>query len=156
MEKFLLYLEEADRMLKTADHMVYVTYPLLKDKRLIIKILNEIYLGTLHIINAILQYENYYKRIALYKDAKLNFYIFKDKCASRFGISEQELNSIVEIFNLIEKHKESPMELVKKDKFVILSNNLHTDIVTIEKLKEFILVVMEIFKRTKDIIKDRK
>ena len=36
------YLEDAIKSLQIADHMTYVTYPLIKDEKLLLKILKEI------------------------------------------------------------------------------------------------------------------
>ena len=65
MEKFIENLDKSASLLQTADHMLYMTYPLIREKRLLLKILNETYLVVLGIVNAILQYEYFYKRINL-------------------------------------------------------------------------------------------
>ena len=54
-----------------------MTFPLVKDKKLLLKILLELKKGLAHIINAILQYEYLYKRIRLSQDSKSNFNVFK-------------------------------------------------------------------------------
>jgi len=106
-EKFIENLDKAASLLQTADHMLYMTYPLVKEKRLLLKILNETYTVVLSTVNAILQYEYFYKRINLYKDAKANFQVFQNKCAPRYGITTEQTEKIIEIFNLAEKHKET-------------------------------------------------
>ena len=148
-------MEAASKKLMIADHLIYVTFPLIKEKRLLIKILNELYFSLLNSINALLQYEHAYKRIALYKDPKLNFKTFLQQ-SPKFGISNNELQIIIEIFSLIEKHKQSSMEFIKNEKFVILSNNLNIDTVTLEKLKEYLAATKNIFKKTEYIIKTAK
>ena len=70
MEKFLENLEKAEKIVQTTDHMIYVTFPLFKDKRLLLKILLEIKIAVSSCINSILQYEYLYKKISLYKDPK--------------------------------------------------------------------------------------
>ena len=42
MEKFLEALVTAEKDLRTIDHMVYVTFPLIKDKRLLLKVILDI------------------------------------------------------------------------------------------------------------------
>jgi hypothetical protein len=150
MDKFLLSLGSAFKVLQTADHMIYITFPLIKENRLLIKILNEIYTAVLTTINVVLQYDYSYKKIVLHKDAGLNFNTFKEKCAPRFGISQDEIAKIVEIFKLIEEHRQSPMEFVRQDKFVILSDNLSTDVVTVEKLKDYLLTAKNILQKVRN------
>ncbi len=156
MEKFLSALESASKTLQTADHMIYITFPLIKDNRLLIKIFSEIYSVILAVVNAVLQYDYAYKRIMLYDDAKTNFKNFKEKCAPRFGISEEEVVKIIEIFKIMEGHRQSPMEFVRRDKFVILSESLQTDVVTIEKLKEYLFTAKNILQKVSNKIKNRE
>ncbi len=155
-EKFIENLDKASSILKTADHMLYMTYPLVKEKRLLLKILNETYFATLKIINAILQYEYLNKRIQLFKDAKTNFTVFKQRCSQRYNISEEQIKTIEEIFNLTEKHKNSPFEFVRQDKIVIMSNALHTDTITIDKIKSYILISKDLLRKADTIIRERK
>ncbi|MBS3086573.1 hypothetical protein J4422_02625 [Candidatus Pacearchaeota archaeon] len=153
MEKFLENLTTAEKTIRAADHMIYVTFPLIKDKRLLFKILHETKNAIALCINSILQYEYLYKRIKLYKDSGLNFKIFVEKCVPRYGITKEEMNLILELFDFVEKHKESPFEFVKDEKIVILSSSLRPRTITIEKIKEFMTVAKSIFKKTRETIK---
>jgi len=153
MEKFLENLVAAEKTIRAADHMIYVTFPLIKDKRLLFKILHETKNAIALCINSILQYEYLYKRIKLYKDSRLNFKIFVEKCVPRYGITKEEMNLILELFDFIEKHKESPFEFVKDEKIVILSSSLRPRTITIEKTKEFIIVAKSILKKTRETLK---
>jgi len=155
-EKFIENLDKASAILKTADHMLYMTYPLIKEKRLLLKILNETYMAVLSIINAILQYEYIYKRIQLYKDAKVNFQTFTNKVAPKYNIAPEQIEKIKEIFNLTEKHKNSPFEFVRNDKVVIMTNALKTDTVTVDKMKSFILITKDILRKAETIIRGRR
>lgn len=155
-EKFIESLDKASSMLKTADHMLYMTYPLIKEKRLLLKILSETYIAVLDIINSILQYEYLYKRVQLYKSAKENFDVFKNRCAPRYGISPEQMEKIKEIFILTEKHKNSSFEFVRNDKIVIMTNALKTDIITVEKMKSYILTAKDLLRKAETIIRSRK
>lgn len=152
MEKFLENLEKSEKIIQTAGHLIYVTYPLIKDKRLLLKILMEIKNSLASCINAVLQYEYLYSRIRLAQNPNLNFKIFLEKCCPRYGISEIEAKRISRLFEIAEKHKKSPMEFVKEDKIVILSENMHSDTITLEKVKEFLEVSKSVLERAKKVI----
>jgi len=141
---FLLELDEAQKHLKTADHMIYVTFPIIREKRLLIKILEEIYNSTLKIVNAVLQYEYMMKRIKLYNDDKLNFEVFRQKCAQRYNIQPEQIENIRSILKLVEQHKQSPLEFARRDKFIIMSDTMHFETINIEKLKSFLFTVKDI------------
>ncbi len=144
-EKHQLSLERASRALKTADHLTYMTFPLVKENKLLLKILDEIYESIYNTINAILQYEYLHKKIELYNDAKENFRTFKE-LAEKYKINPEQLEKIIEILSLREKHKKSPFEFIRKEKIVIMSDNLKTETLTLEKIKSFLV-------ETKDFIR---
>ena len=151
-ERFMQSLDEALKALQIADHMTYITFPLVKEKRLMLKILSELSLAILSTINAILQYEHYYKRIQIYSDSRENFNTFR-KIAGRYEITPEQLKKIIEIISLAEKHKRSPFEFVKNDKIVILSDRMQTDTISIDKIKSFLIEVKDILKKANSRIK---
>jgi hypothetical protein len=144
MEKFLQNLEEADRIIKAVDHLTYVTFPLVKDKRMLLKILTETKNAVALCINSILQYDYIYKKIRLYQDTKENFRTFREKCAARYGISQQEISKITALFEIAEKHKKSPFEFVRQDKVIIMSETFRPDSITLEKTKEFVILAKNV------------
>ena len=133
------YLKDSIKSLQIADHMTYVTLPLVNEKRLLLKIFDEIYKSIINSINAILNYEYLYKRIQIYSDNNDNFQTFVSKCAKRYNITHDQIKKIKEIIEINKKHKESSMEFVKKDKVVILSDSLKTQTLDIFVIKNYLL-----------------
>jgi len=152
MEKFFENLEKSEKTIQIADHLLYVTYPLVKDKRLLLKILTEIKNGVANCINAILQYEYLYGRIKLSSNPKLNLKKFLKKCCPKYNISETNVKKIIKLFDIVEKHKASPFEFVKENKVVILSDNMASETITLEKVKEFLDSSKIVLQKAKDII----
>jgi len=153
MQKIFQNLYEADRIIKAVDHLVYVTFPLVKDKRMLLNIIAETKKAVALCINSILQYDYLYKKIRLYKDTKENFITFKEKCAPRYGISQQEVDKITVLFELAEKHKKSPLEFVRNDKVVIMSENFQTNTITVEKTKEFVITARNLLEKIEKFLK---
>lgn len=145
-EKFILSLGKAKKSLQMADHLTYMTFPLIRENKLLLKILDELHISITYTINAILQYEYAYKRIQIYKDAKENFRTFKE-LAERYKINQEQLNKIIEILSLREKHKKSPFEFSRKEKIIIMSDNLKTDTLTLEKIKTFLIETKDFLKK---------
>ena len=125
---FLAYLEKSEKIIRTIDHLVYVTFPLIKDKRLLLKILLEEKEAVINCINSVLQYEYLHKRISLHEDSTENFIIFREKCAPKYSISREEINLISELFALVKVHNESDFEFYRREKVIMLSGNLKTKI----------------------------
>jgi len=152
MEKFLENIQEAEKKIKTADHLAYITYPLLKDKRLFLVLLSEIKKSLICCINSILRYDYLYKRVSLSPDTKTNFETFLNKSSKRFQITPKELEQIKNIFQFEECHRKSSMEIMKEDKILILSPDLKQKIITIEQIKEFLQISKSILEKTKNTI----
>ncbi len=150
MEKFLEHIQEAEKTIQSVDHMIYITFPLVKDKRLLFKILTEIKSAIVDCISAILQYEFIYERIVLYRSAKENFETFAKRCALRYKISKEEINSILELFDVIERYRQSPMEFFKDEKIIILSETMKAKTITIEKIKFFLFLAKNLVKKAKN------
>ena len=154
MEKFQENLKEAVRALQIADHMTYVTFPLVNEQRLILKIFDEIYKSIIGCINAILNYEYLYKRINLYKGNKDNMQTFIEKCAKNYNLNNEEIKKIKEILEINKRHKQSAMEFVKKDKVVILSDSLKTQVLNIQIIKQYLLLAKELLMKTNERMKE--
>jgi len=134
MEKFKEDFQKAIRSLKIADHMTYVTYPLINEKRLLLKIFIEITNSITYCISSILDYEQV--------NSKPPIELFIEN-AKKYEISNSQIKKIREILKINQKYKESAMEFVKKNKIVILSDNLQTQTLNILKIKEFLLIAKE-------------
>ena len=150
MEKFLEHIQEAEKIIRTIDHMTYITFPIVQDKRILFKIISETKKAIVSCINAILQYEYLYKRINLYKSQESNFRTFRENCAPRYSITKEEIQMILELFEILYEHKNSQMEFLKDKKIIILSENYKIKMITLEKVKEFLNLAKKILKKSKD------
>ena len=150
MQKIAENLEDAIRMIKTADHLIYLSFPLLHDKRILLKSVSGIKEALNICINSILRQEYLTKKIRLYKDPKKNFKIFKDSCSKKYQITEQEIKQIIEIFEIVNHYKTSSMEFMKNEKVVILSSNMEKREITLENAKNFLFLTKNILKKTQE------
>ena len=145
-------LQKARKKIEFADHMVYITFPLIKENKLIIKILAEINNALKILITSILQYEYEYKRIRLYKNPDINFQTFA-RISEKYSISQKEITEIKEILFLIKKHENSSFEFSKAEKFIIMANSQAISI-SLEKIKNYLNTVKNLLKKAEII--DRK
>ena len=152
MEKVLENLQEAERIIKKIDHLLYVSFPLVQDKKLILNAVIEIKNAVKICINIILQQEYFYRRIKLYNQPSINFKTFEEKCSKRYDIGKQEIKLISELFEISEIYKQSPFEFVKNDKIVILSENSKAYSITLGKAKQFLNMGRDILIKTRDRI----
>jgi hypothetical protein len=57
MQQYQEDLKQAIRHLQIADHITYVTFPLVNEKRLLLKIIEEINLAIIHSLNCMFNYK---------------------------------------------------------------------------------------------------
>lgn len=152
MEKISESLKEAEKRIKKIDHLIYISFPLIQDKKLLLNAIIEINDIIKKCINIILQREYFYKRIKIYKEPKINFKTFEEKCAKRYNIDKQEINLILELFDIAKTHKKSPLEFVKNDRIIILSENSESYCINLEKTRQFLDLGKKIITKIKNIL----
>jgi len=148
MQKFIEYLEEADKITRAMDHMLYVTYPLVKDKKILLRILMELKRANAYCINSILQYEYIFKRVRLTEDPKINLNAFFNKCAAYYELAPVSIQKIRELFSIVKEHNSSSMEFTRNEKLVIISNG-EAKIVEIDKIKDFLVNTKNLIEKAK-------
>lgn len=139
METFKRLVEEANKSLKTADHLAYITFPLVKDIKLMVTITENLHIALTKGMEAILYYDRLYKRIPPYADNfAAKFEMFRNKSAIRYNFPREDLLLINDVKEIIEHRQKSPMEFIRKDKFVICSNNYRVKTIALDKVKDYI------------------
>lgn len=136
-KQFFDGLLEAEKHWRNADHLVYVTYPVVNDLKLLLRALEEVHQSVVGAISEILKFEYLYKRIVLSKNPKENLGVFFSKCSGSYSL-DVERETLKEILFLGKKHKESGVEFSRQGKMMILGDDLKMQEVSLEKLKVFL------------------
>jgi len=138
MEKYQLLRDTARKKIQIADHMLTMTYPMVKDPKLLLAVMENIFLALTNSVAALLYYERTYKRAPPFQDTFVSkFNIFR-KCVSRYNIDESHLIMLKEIKDIILQHKKSPVEFTRNDSFIICSENYQMKTISLEKMKNYI------------------
>ena len=123
MESFHQLISEAKRSYDTADHLAYVTYPMIKEPKLIITIITHINNALLAAMQALLEHERLYKRISyIPEDFMTRIHILRQSVFPRYKMYDYS-KLILEIMNILNSHKSSNMEFIRRDKYFIYSNS---------------------------------
>lgn len=149
MNPILKKLKEADHSLQKANHLLKITFPLLKHKKILIRIIEEIKSSLLKQITAILYYEHINKNIKISKKSKKNFELFEKKLAKKYKINKKQLRTIKEILSLSRIQKESPVHILKEDKLILISKDLKQKNLTKETLNEYLTLTESLFANLK-------
>jgi len=154
MEKYEEAREKALKNLKTADHMLYVTYPVLQDPKLLVSILDNVFLALTSTMTTILWHQRLFKKIPPFHDNfESKFNLFRAKIVPAHKIEKKYEEFIREIQEIIALHRKSKVEFRRKDSFIICQDDYSTISVTVPQLKDYVRIVKEFVSIMEDIVK---
>ncbi len=118
----MLLLEKAYRESKIADHMMYVTSKMIKDKRLLVSVLNHVRNSFLYSIKSFLLKERAFRRVApLPSDDLLLVDLFFDNYSKRFGIDNNLKSKIRDVIKAKKAYDIRGMLLERSKKYIFIS-----------------------------------
>ena len=121
-------LKEAWEHYHAAEHLLKVTYPLLKDPKLLLGIITTIYNTLSTALNYFL--ESHYDDQLIQK-----FHLLQQK---KIHLPKESENLIHSINNLKMQHQQSPIEFSRKNKMVICTREYHLQTISQENIKELL------------------
>ncbi|NQU98149.1 hypothetical protein HQ533_01670 [Candidatus Woesearchaeota archaeon] len=139
MEEFQLARDKARKNISVADHMLIMTFPLVKDPKLLLAVLENIYSALSNAMSSLVYYERTFKRIPQFQDTQESkFNVFKDRLVERHNINKEYLRLIQEVREILLEHRRSPVEFSRGDRFVICSSNYRMKTISVEDIKKYI------------------
>ncbi|MBW2971033.1 hypothetical protein KY320_02630 [Candidatus Woesearchaeota archaeon] len=153
MEKFQEYRQAARDKLKIADHMLTMTYPLVKDSKILLTVVENLFLALTNSMASVLYYERTFKRIPPFQntfESKLN--MFRARVVPKYKIKKEYVSLLVEIKDIIIMHKKSPVEFTRKDVFVIASDSYNLKKISESQIKEYISTAKQFIAEMEEIV----
>jgi len=138
MEKFQLLKEEALKNYRIADHILNVTYPLIKDTKLLLGVTENLFLALTQAMSSILHHERLFKLVPPFHDNFESKFNLLHQKRSRYNIQQEHLDLMLELKEIILLHKKSPVEFRKKDRFIICTKNYKVKAITANQLKNYL------------------
>ena len=159
MEKFQELRDSAGKKLQIVDYMLTMTYPLVRDPKLLLSVAENLFLAYSYSISSLLHYERLFKRIPPFpEDFSSKLGMFADRCVGKYGIDSENIKVIRDLKEIIIAHKKSPVEFSRKDSFVICDGNYTFTTISpgiikgyVEKAKLFIRKMSSIVKEDEAI-----
>jgi hypothetical protein len=131
--------EKAKKNIQIADHMLSVTYPLIKDTKLLLAIIENIFLAMTNSMASVLYRERMYKRIPPFQNSfESKFNVFRERFVHKYNIDKSLVADMQEIKNIIVEHKKSPIEFQRKDRFVICSSTYKLRTLSLNDIKNYL------------------
>lgn len=143
--------DESEQKIKTADHLLSITYPVVKEPKLLILVIENVFESLSLMIDWALQTEKIYK-----KEYETNFdekfSIFKRKIVTKYDINKDIIQFIEKIKTIVEEHKKTAVTFIRKEKLIITDENYNLTKITPDECKKIILKAKSSIKIIQDLI----
>lgn len=129
-------MHEAARRIQVADHMLTMTYPLVKDPKLLIAVLNNLVKSMDTNMTAALRREN----IAFNDTEQGRLAAYKRFLARKLQTPPETLRAFEEMQATLNEHAASPVAFRRQEKFVICNEGYKLRTLTPETTKKYIML----------------
>lgn len=152
MEDYTLLLNKAKKEQKLADYMNDITAKFVKNKKIIVGILNHIYLSFNFVLKSYLLYERRYKRIKILPtEPELILELFFDRKPE--GINQNLKPEILKVLQAIKAYNSSGLILEKLNKYIFVSEKYELIGFKQEDIKNLLKLNKELIKKVGELIK---
>jgi hypothetical protein len=122
MEQYEFLKEKAFEKLNTADHLLFTTYPVVRDPKLLMSVLENINTGLNYAVACVLHHQRSLNKIPYFEETnKSRLEMFKNAVAPNLGLNPSYVKLISDVRATVLANKKSPVTFVKNDKLVICS-----------------------------------
>ncbi len=143
-------LNSLKKSLSIADHLLFTTYPVVKDPKILLSVLaqvNDVYVQILDLILPLTV-------VGKERSKPSTFAVKFDRCKHYLKkndkLCEEDFSSMQIIHDLVTLHRESAVEFIKKDKLVICSDNYSIKKITKTLLEKHVRQAKKIVKKLFD------
>ena len=144
-------LHNAKRSFINADHMVFMTYPALKEPKLLTASIKSIEEALRSGMQALVNYDRHRKRIPPGTPGK-DFALFQRYCLKRYNFPKELMQTFTDIKTLQTARKKSPIEFTRKGKVIICSEDYTMKVIDEKMIKSYLRVTRNFLEQVEGII----
>ena len=156
MDEISALLEKANKSIEVADHLAYVTYPMVKEPKLGFTIAEHTLSACLNATDALLAYERMFKRIDYYPNSFVSkIDIMKRDIGPRYNIERKHIFIMEDLNTILSHRKKANLEFIRRDKLVICDHDFDIRTLTMEKVKSYVYESKNFLIRINTILKSK-
>jgi len=155
-EEIIELIKESKRNIKVADHIVNVTYKVIKDEKLLINVLRKIRVAIRLIIKAFILVEKSKKKLVAIdfdKDAERAISTFKIKVAPKYGIEKKFIRLITVVEEMLHTYEKSSLNIVKNNQIYIAQEDYTLRVINQNDVKKYINITKDFIWHSEFILK---
>lgn len=137
-EKYQELLITARKEIELADHMIYVTYPLVQDTRFLLAIANHVITASRSAVQALLELELLYKRLEQYNRTFLSeVEIYQKKIAPKYNLDIKYYKLLQRLMEVQKYDAESVMRFKRGEKYILSTAEQGMATIDLENVKKY-------------------
>lgn len=140
--KYLEELEKFNEKIKRIERLILLSR-FFKSKKIMLTLLEEQASAAKLLMISILKFKHAKKEINITKNPQENIKILKEKVAKELEI-ENEIESLLKLLEINKKHKDSPIEFMKKGNIIILDEHQNIQKISLKELNTFLKEIKSI------------
>lgn len=137
-EKHEQLMQFAKKEIEVADHLLYMTYPMIKETKFLLAITDHIIKSGRAALQALLEYERFYKRIEAYPhNFAMEISIYRQKLEQRYKFDPvfyRLLNKLLEVHKF---DKNSTVRFRRGDRYILTSSTYDMTVLDINSVKRY-------------------
>lgn len=142
--EYLNEIETFNEKIKRIQKLILIA-KFFKNKKIMLTLLEEEAISSKLLMTSILKLKHAKNEIKLTKNPEENIKILKEKVSKDLKI-EKETNSLLKLLEINKKHKNSPVEFMKKGNIIILDEHQNIQKISLKELNQFLKEIKTISK----------
>lgn len=126
----------AEQAWRAAEHVLEITFPSIRDPKLLLRVIVFLEKAIKKTISLILKLEHIEKNLELTKSGSKNMSLFFDSVGSKYGLSPEDLEALKDVFDLGNKYRQSALAFSNKGRAVLFDDDLGEIIISYEHLEK--------------------
>lgn len=151
MGKYEEEIKEAEEEIKMADHLIYVTSPVVKDKNLLTTAFDHIYKSFKSAINGYLLYKRHRKEIfSIPSNTKVKVKFFLEEFGKEFGIEKEDWKDYLDLERMGRRKEEGKHILMKENSLHFILEEYSTISIKVEDIRDNLLMIKNLLNKIKE------
>jgi len=138
-EPYSELLAKAKKEIEIADHMIYVTYKMISEVKILLAVSEHIVKATHAALESLLEFERHWKRLEPYhQNFALEISIYRNKdVEKRYGFDPKFFRLMQKLLEIDKVDKTSIMRFKRGDRYILSTGDYQMSVLDIESLKRY-------------------
>ncbi len=138
-EPYSELLAKAKKEIEIADHMIYVTYKMVSEVKILLAVSEHIVKATHAALESLLEFERHWKRLEPYhQNFALEISIYRNKdIEKRYGFDPKFFRLMQKLLEIDKIDKTSIMRFKRGDRYILSTGDYQMSVLDIESLKRY-------------------